>query len=121
MFSLGPLCRLLKLYQLGSLKVLFLAHYFFLIYINDIAESLLSIVRLFADDTSMACSSANLQAIDGILNHDFVILSAWAKQWLVDFHPLKTEAVLLSSSNELQNLNLIFDNILFNFVENHKR
>ena len=93
---------------------------FFLIYINDIAESLLSIVRLFADDTSMACSSANLQAIEGILNHDFVILSAWAKQWLVDFHPLKTEAVLFSSSNEVQNLNLVFDNILINFVENHK-
>lgn len=93
---------------------------FFLIYINDIAESLLSIVRLFADDTSMACTSSNTQAIEGILNHDFAVLAAWAKQWLVDFHPLKTEAILFTSSNEVQNLNLIFDNILINFVENHK-
>ena len=30
----------------------------------------------------------------------------------VDFHPLKTEAVLFSSSSEVQNLNLVFDNIL---------
>lgn len=93
---------------------------FFLIYINDIAEFLLSIVRLFADDTSMACSSSSIQAIEGILNHDFIILAAWAKQWLVDFHPLKTEAILFTSSNEVQNLNLVFDNILINFVENHK-
>ena len=39
---------------------------FFLIYINDIAESLLSIVRLFAYHTSMACTSSNTQATEGI-------------------------------------------------------
>lgn len=34
----------------------------FYIYINDIAESLFYIVRLFTDDTSRACSPSNTQA-----------------------------------------------------------
>ena len=32
----------------------------FLIYVNDISENLLSISHLFADDTSLACSSASV-------------------------------------------------------------
>ena len=52
---------------------------FFLVYINDIVENLLSIVRLFADDTSLACSSASIRDIEGILNHDLLVLSTWRK------------------------------------------
>ena len=59
---------------------------FFLVYVNDIIDHLLSISRLFADDTSLAFTSLNLQELEGILNHDLQIISAWAKQWLVDFH-----------------------------------
>ena len=44
----------------------------FFVYINDIVENLLSIVRLFADDTSLPCSSANIRDIEGILNHDLL-------------------------------------------------
>ena len=42
----------------------------FLIYINDIAESLLSITRLFADDSSLFYSASNIHDIEGIINHD---------------------------------------------------
>ena len=52
---------------------------FFLVYIYDIVENLLSIVRLFADDTSLACSSASIRDIEGILNHDLLVLSTWRK------------------------------------------
>ena len=52
----------------------------FLVYINDIVENLLSIVRLFADNTSLACSTASMHDIEGILNHDLLILSTWRKQ-----------------------------------------
>lgn len=92
----------------------------FLIYVNDIAEHLLSITRLFADDTSLSFSSTNIQDIEGVLNHDLAVISAWAKQWLVAFNPIKTEAVLFTCSNIFQNPSLIFDNILIKFVENHK-
>ena len=53
----------------------------FLLYVNDIADSLLSLVRLFADDSSLYFSSSSLQDIDGIINYDLCLLSAWARQW----------------------------------------
>ena len=68
----------------------------FLVYINDIAKQLLSLTRLFADDSSLFYAAANIADIAGIINHDLQLLSNWAKQWLVTFNPLKTEAVLFT-------------------------
>ena len=49
------------------------------------------------------------------------LLSNWARQWLVTFNPLKTEAV----SFTLIKINIfsqfIFDNIPINFVDSHKQ
>ena len=42
----------------------------FLVYINDIAEHLLSLTRLFADDSSLFYSAAHIDDIAGIINHD---------------------------------------------------
>ena len=67
----------------------------FLIYINDNAKKILSSTRLFADDCSLFYAAACLADIAGIINHDLIMLSNWAKQWLVEFNPLKTKAVLL--------------------------
>ena len=92
----------------------------FLVYINDIAEHLLSLTRLFADDSSLFYSAAHIDDIAGIINHDMQLLSNWARQWLVTFNPLKTEAVLFT----LKKINilpqLVFDNIPINFVDSHK-
>ena len=68
----------------------------FLVYVNDIAENLLSLVRLFADDSSLFFSATNLRDIEGIINHDLVLISAWAKKWLVDFNPIKTVAIIFT-------------------------
>ena len=48
------------------------------------------------------------------------LLTNWAKQWLVTFNPLKTEAVLftLKKLDFLQQL--VFDNITISFVDSHK-
>ena len=46
----------------------------FLIYVNDETESLLSLTRLFADDSSLSFSASNPRDIEGILNHD---LAQW--------------------------------------------
>ena len=92
----------------------------FLIYINDIAESLLSITRLFADDSSLFYSASNIYDIEGIINHDLQILVAWAKRWLINFNPAKTEAVLFILKHLGRLPNLIFDNIQIRFVEFHK-
>ena len=50
----------------------------FIIYVNDIADSLLSFTRLFADDSSLFYSASSLEDIQGLINHDLIILSQWA-------------------------------------------
>ena len=84
----------------------------FLIYINDITKQILSLTRLFADDSSFFYATARLTDIARINNHDLIMLSYWAKQWLVKFNPLKTEAVLFSLKNIEALPQLIFDNTI---------
>ncbi len=93
---------------------------FFLIYVNDIVNNLLSITRLFADDTSLSCTTSNLSDLEGILNHDLHQLNVWAKRWLVDFNPQKTEPILFTTQKNIRLPQLSFDNIPVNFVESHK-
>ena len=58
--------------------------------------------------------------IAGIINHDLIMLSNWAKQWLVKFNPLKTEAVLFTLKNIEALPHFVFDKTIINFVDNHK-
>lgn len=92
----------------------------FLIYVNDISDSLLSLTRLFADDTSLFYSASSLNDIEGIVNHDLLVLSAWAKQWLITFNPLKTEAVLYTLKQSENLPNIVLDGTAINFVTDHK-
>ena len=92
----------------------------FLVYVNDIAKQLLSLTRLFADDSSLFFSCSNLKDIEGILNHDLQIISAWAKQWLVNFNPKKTIAMLFSLMKPETVPRLLFDDVLIDFVDQHK-
>ena len=48
------------------------------------------------------------------------MMSNWAKQWLVTFNPLKTEAVLFTLKKLDFFPHLIFDNVVINFVDSHK-
>ena len=68
----------------------------FWVYINDIAEHLISLTRLFADDSSLFYSAAHIDSIAGIINQDMKLLSNWARQWLVTYNPLKTKAGLFT-------------------------
>jgi hypothetical protein len=54
-----------------------LGHLLFLIDINDIGEKLLSLIRLFADDTSLGYSSQNVVEIENVINHDLCELNTW--------------------------------------------
>ena len=77
----------------------------FLIYVNDISENLISLTRLFADDSSLFVSATNIIDLEGILNHDLLIITNWAKQWLIKFNP-----------NETYSLREHFPNIIFDGV-----
>jgi len=92
----------------------------FLIYVNDIADKLLSLTRLYADDSSLYYSASSVADIEGIINHDLNLLSHWAKQWLVKFNPNKTECLFFSLRKENQIPNLYFENTLVSMVEDHK-
>ena len=63
----------------------------FLLYVNDIADNLLRLTRLFADDTSLSYSSQNPYTIEDVMNSDmeYILVSIWSKQWLVNFNPQK--------------------------------
>ena len=85
-----------------------------MVYINDISESLLSLTRLFADDSSLFYSAANIKDIEGIINHDLRMLVSWVAQWLINFNPLKTEAMVFTLRLIESLPNLIFDGNLSN-------
>ena len=92
----------------------------FLIYVNDITDSLLSLTRLYADDSSLYYSATSLSDIESIVNHDLRIVSQWAKQWLVDFNPDKTEAVIFSTRKDFDRPSLFFGNTKIKIVDEHK-
>ena len=58
--------------------------------------------------------------IEGILNHDLRIIANWSRQWLVDFNPNKTEAILFTLKRNVSYPELVFNNTPVNFVEHHK-
>ena len=89
----------------------------FLIFVNDISDSLLSLTRLFADDSSLFCSAASILDIEGIINHDLRILVA--NQWL-KFNPLKTGAILFTLKQFENFPDLIFNGTQIQFVDDLK-
>ena len=52
----------------------------FLIYINDVADEMVTFCRLYADDNSLQHSSNNLNNIETCLNNDLLKLQSWSKQ-----------------------------------------
>ena len=70
----------------------------FTIYINDIADKLISLCRLFADDTSFSYSSHEESQIKTVIDHDLSQLNEWSKTWLMSFNPNKTEIMLFSNT-----------------------
>ena len=64
-----------------------------LIYINDIVKDLRCNIRLFADDNSFYVIEENPVTAALQLNTDLSLIYKWAKTWLVDLHPNKTESL----------------------------
>ena len=93
---------------------------FFLIYINDLADYLHGMAKLFADDTPLSFSLNNLAFIEHILNSELVKLKEWAKKWLIKFNPQKTEVMVISNIHNDYDTELSYDENILKIVENHK-
>ena len=59
----------------------------FLIYLNDLADGLSSIAKLFADGISLFSVVPNANTTAKELNNDLVNISHWAYQWKMSFNP----------------------------------
>ena len=85
----------------------------FLIYINDLSDNLISISKLFADDTSIfsIVSDVNKSAED--LNKDLNIIKDWAFQWRMSFNPdpnkQATEVIFSHKKKEVLHPTLYFN------------
>ena len=73
----------------------------FIIYINDIAENLLSVTRLFAEDTSFSCSGNDGSQIQSVIDHDLNALKEWSDKWLISFNPKKKTEIMLFGNIEV--------------------
>jgi len=69
----------------------------FLIFINDIADDILGLCRLFADDTSVGERAFEINNLHSMVNIDINKNTHWAKQWLVKLNPKKTKIVYFST------------------------
>ena len=68
----------------------------FVLYINDIVNDISSNIRLFVDDTSVYIIVDDPVVAAELLNLDLDKITKWAKEWLVEFNPNKTESLLIS-------------------------
>ena len=78
-----------------------------------------TVTRLFADDSSLQESSADLNVIEQNLNHDIQRLQDWSNNWLMQFNPAKTKAVIFSSRPLDVKPNLICNNEPLSFADSH--
>ena len=76
----------------------------FLLYINDLAESLESTVRLFANDTIAYLAIKNTQDAAS-LQRDLNKLEAWENKWQMEFHPDKCEVLRISKKWKSNTIN----------------
>ena len=59
----------------------------FLIYINNLANSLNSICKIFADDKSIFSKAFDKDKCQRDLNNDLSIINEWGFQWKMQFNP----------------------------------
>ena len=80
----GPLGQMSKQ---EFLKVLYLDLYFFLIYINDLPDSLVSNSKLLAHDTSLFSTVTDPNVTTNQINNDLHNISTWVYQCKMNFNP----------------------------------
>ena len=95
--------RLLLLVEF--LRGLTWAHYFFLIYVNDLPNCLsFSNASLFADDTNLTTSGISAEVVQSRLNEDLEKVHRWLLANKLILNIEKTEYMLIGSRQRLNDI-----------------
>jgi hypothetical protein len=57
---------------------------------------------------------------ENVINSDLESISIWSKQWVVNFNPQKTKAMVFSNINLPNDVEITFQDKLVEFVTCHK-
>ncbi|CAB4002625.1 Hypothetical predicted protein [Paramuricea clavata] len=77
----------------------------FLIYINDLPNSLeYSSTRMFADDTTLTVSGKSIQDVEVAIDHDLTNIKQWLSANRLSLNLVKTEYLLIGSRYNINNL-----------------
>ena len=97
---------------------------FFLIFINDIPEGIQSIIKIFADDTSIFSVMKDNYRDSAILSEDLNLLSNWAFRWKMSFNPdllKQAKEIVFSKKRFITQLPfLVFTNNAISSTDSHK-
>jgi hypothetical protein len=91
----------------------------FLVFINDIADGMTGLGRLFADDTSIGHIANDKDSLQDMVNVYLAYLNDWSKRWLVKFNQIKTEIMVFSTRDTKSYFNFEFDGTSLTVVELH--
>ena len=87
----------------------------FLIYINDLSDNLISVSKLFADDTSIFSTVLDINKSSEDLNKDLNTIKEWAFQWKMSFNPdpnkQATEVIFSRKKNPFLHPTLFFNRL----------
>ena len=98
-----------------------LAPLLFLIFMNDIDESIVSDMFIFADDTTLNKIYASAAEAELCINGDMNTISNWANKWFVNFNSEKTVFINFSlKTNISRNLKIEFNASPVKQVSEHK-
>ena len=88
----------------------------FLLYINDLPQCSNLIALLFADDTTLYFSDANIQNLISTVNHEFKKVVDYFRFLKLALHPDKTKFILFTNNKEVRSGNV---DIFLNFNNNN--
>ena len=94
-----------------------LGHILFLLYINDLPDSLQSQVCLFADDTAVYLTVQG-QTDSKKLQNDLDILQEWEQEWDMEFNPSKVQVVHITRSRRPINTSYSMHGQVLDSVDN---
>ena len=83
-------------------------------HINDLPENLVSVSKLFADDTCIFSTVSNIKKSREDLNCDLTTINNWAFQWKMNFNPdptkQATEVIFSRKNKPVNHPTLYFNN-----------